>query len=88
MERKRVNTLTHSSQRNYLRLIFYRAYKMDEEEEYSPREIYYPEDLETSNVEIETGTCESREVIDNFINKQKCTNTNKKMATDLNTLLH
>ena len=59
---------------------------MDEEEEYSPREIYYPEDLETSNVEIETGTGESQE--DSFINKQTCANTNKKMATDLNTLLH
>ena len=35
------------------RLIFYRVYNMHEEEEYSPSEFYYPEDLETSNVETE-----------------------------------
>ena len=61
---------------------------MDEEEEYSPREIYYHEDLETSNIENETGTGESQETIDNFINKQKSKNTNNNMATNLNTFLH
>jgi len=60
---------------------------MDKEDEYSPSEFYYLEDLETSDVETETGISESQEAIDDFINKQKSANTNKKTATDMNTLL-
>ena len=54
---------------------------MDEEDEHSPSEFYYPEDLETFDVETETGITESQEAI------QKSTNTNKKTATDMNTFL-
>ena len=58
-------------------------------DEYPLSEFYYPEDLETSNVETETGIGGSQEAIHDFIlNKQKTADTNKKMATDLNTLLH
>ena len=60
---------------------------MDEEGEHSPSEFYYPEDLETFDVETETGITESQEAIDDFINQQKSANTNKKTATDMNTLL-
>ena len=60
---------------------------MDEEDEHSPSEFYYPEDLETFDVETETGITESQEAIDDFINQQKSANTNKKTATDTNTLL-
>ena len=60
---------------------------MDEEDEHSPSEFYYPEDLETFDVETETGITESQEAIDDFINQQKSANTNKKTATDINTLL-
>ena len=60
---------------------------MDEEDEHSPSEFYYPEDLETFDVETETGITESQEAIDDFINQQKSANTNKKTATDMNTLL-
>ena len=70
------------------RLIFYRAYNKNEEDEYSWGKFYYPEDLETSNVKTQSGIGEIREAIDDFIKKQKSANTNKKMATDLNTLLH
>ena len=69
------------------RLIFYRAYNKNEEDEFSRSEFYYPEDQETSNVKTESGISESREVIDDFMTKQKSANTNTKMATDLNTLL-
>ena len=41
-----------------------------------------------SNVKSESGIRESQEAIDDFISKQKSANTNKKMATDLNTFLH
>ena len=44
----------------------------------------YPEDLEASNVETESGIGERREAIDDFMKKQKSANKNKKMATDLN----
>ena len=44
---------------------------------------FYPEDLETSNVETETGIGERRETKDDFMKKQKSANKNK-MATDLN----
>ena len=70
-------------------LIFYRAYNKNEEDEYSRSEFYYPEELETSiNGKTESGIGESREAIDDFIKKKKSPNTNKKMAADLNTLLH
>ena len=62
--------------------------KTDEEDEHSPSEFYYPEDLETLDAETETGITESQEAIDNFINQQKSANTNKKTATDINTLFH
>ena len=61
--------------------------KMDEEDEHSPSEFYYPEDVETFDGETETGITESQEAIDDFINQQKSANTNKKTATDMNTLL-
>ena len=60
---------------------------MDEENEHSSSEFYYPEDLETFDVETETGITESQEAIDDFINQQKSANKNKKTATDTNTLL-
>ena len=60
---------------------------MGEEDEHSPSEFYYPEDLETFDAETETGITESREAIDDFINQQKSANTNKKTATDMNTFL-
>ena len=60
---------------------------MDEEDEHSPSEFYYPEDLETFDAETETGITESQEAIDDFINQQKSANTNKKTATDMNTFL-
>ena len=60
---------------------------MDEEDEHSPSEFYYPEDLETFDVETETGITESQEAIDDFINQQKSANANKKTATDMNTLV-
>jgi len=57
---------------------------MDEEGEYLSSAFYYPEDLETSNVDTETGISESQEVIDDFyMNKQKSANSNKKTATDM-----
>ena len=48
---------------------------MDEEDEHSPIELYYPEDLETFDVETEAGITESQEAIDDFINQQKSANT-------------
>ena len=62
---------------------FFRNYK----DEHSLSEFYYPEDLETFDVETETGITESQEAIDNFINQQQSPNTNKKTATEMNTLL-
>lgn len=70
------------------RLLLYRAYDKNEGDEFSRSEFYYPKDLETSNVETESGIGKSQEAIDDFIKKQKCANTNKQMATDLKTLLH
>ena len=70
-------------------MIFYRAYNKNEEDKYARSEFYYPEDLETSiNAKTESGIGESREAIDDFIKTKKIPNTNKKMAADLNTLLH
>ena len=60
---------------------------MDKEDEHSPSEFYYPKDLETFDVQTETGITESQEAIDDFINQQKSANTNKKTSTDMNTLL-
>ena len=60
---------------------------MDEEDEHSPSEFYYPEDLETFDVETAKGITESQEAIDDFINQQKSANTNKKTASDMNTFL-
>jgi len=54
---------------------------MDGEDEYSTGKLNYPKDLETSDVEIETGISESQEAIDDFINKQKSANTKKKKKT-------
>ena len=56
---------------------------MNEEDEYSPSEFYYPEDLEKSDVE--TGTCisESHLVIDYFIN-----NCKQKSGNNMNILPH
>ena len=53
----------------------------------SERVQYYPEHLETFDSETEKGITESQEAIDDFINQQKSANTNKKKATDMNTLL-
>ena len=36
---------------------------MDEEDEQSPSEFYYPEDLETFDVETEAGITESQDAI-------------------------
>ena len=69
-------------------MTFYRAYNKNEEDEFSRSEFYYPEDVETSNAETESGFGENQNAIDDFILKQKSANTNKKMATDLNTLLY
>ena len=60
---------------------------MNEDDEHSPSAFYHPEDLETFDVGTETGITESQEAIDDFINQQKSANTNKKTATDMNTLL-
>ena len=53
------------------RLIFYRAYDNNEEDEFSRSEFYYPEDLKTSNVETKSGIGESQEAIGDFIKKAK-----------------
>ena len=88
MERKRINALIFAKKLPK-RLIFYRVCNTNKEEEYSRSEFYYPEDLETSiNAKTESGIGESREAIDDFIKTKKTPNTNKKMAADLNTLLH
>ena len=61
---------------------------MDEEDEHLSSEFYYPEDLETSGVESETGVSESQKAIDDFYtNKQKSAYTIKKTATDMNSPL-
>ena len=41
---------------------------MDEEDEHSPSEFYYPEDLETFDVETETGITECH-IIKNFLSE-------------------
>ena len=79
-KRKRVNALAFA-RKLPKRLIFYRAYNKNEKTENSRSEFNYPEDLETSNVKTQSGIGEIREVIDDFIKKQKSANTNTKMAT-------
>ena len=69
-------------------MIVYRADNKNEEDEYSQSKFYFPFDLETSNVETESGIGKRQQAIYDFIKEQKGANTNKKMATDLNTLLH
>ena len=66
---------------------FTKISKIDEEDEHSPSEFYYPEDRETFDAETETGITKSRKAIDDFINQQKSANTNKRTATDMNTIL-
>ena len=44
---------------------------MDEEDEHSPSEFCYPEDLETCDTETQTCITDSQEAIDDFINQQK-----------------
>ena len=60
---------------------------IDEEDEHSQSWSYYPQDLETFDAETETDITESQKAIDDFINLQKSANSNKKTATDMNTLL-
>ena len=79
-EKKRSNTLIFAKKLPK-RLIFYRAYNKNEEHKYSRSEFYYPED----NAETYSGIGERQ---DDFIRKRKSANTNKKMVTDLNILLH
>ena len=66
---------------------FTKISNMDEEDKHSLSEFYYAEDLETFDAETGTGITKSRKAIDDFINQQKSANTNKKTATDMNTLL-
>ena len=86
--KRKLEILSFLAEKLPKRLIFYRPYDKSEEDEISRSEFYYPEDLETSNVETESGTGESQEAIDDFIKKKKCVKTNRQMATDLKTLLH
>ena len=46
--------------------IFSKISKMDEEDEHSPSEFYYPEGLETFDVETETGFTECH-IINNLL---------------------
>ena len=75
-KRKRVNTLIFAKKLPK-RLIFYRAYNKNEEHKYSRSEVYYPEDLMQR---LNQATRFYKEA-------KKCKHI-KKMATDLNTLLH
>ena len=75
-------------QKKLKRLKFYWNFKEGwRRRPFSEQVQYYPEDLETFDVETETGITESQEAKDDFINQQKIANTNKKTATDMNTLL-
>ena len=80
----------HFSQRNYQkklkRLKFYRDFKNGwRRQTFSEWGIII---LKTFDTETETGFTESQEAIKDFINQQKSANTNKKTATDINTLFH
>ena len=82
----------HSSSRNYQkklkRLTFYWDFKDEWRwRTFSERVQYYPEHPETFDSETETGIIENQEAIDDFINQQKSSTTNKKKATDMNTIL-
>ena len=60
---------------------------MDEEDEHSPSEFSIILNIRKLLIQKpETGLTESQEAIDDFINQQKSANTNKKKATDMNTL--
>ena len=59
-----------------IRLIFYGAYNENEEDEFFRSELYYPEDLETFNVDTESSIGERREAIDDFMKERKIANTN------------
>ena len=59
-----------------IRLIFYGAYNENEEDEFLRSELYYPEDLETFNVDTESSIGERREAIDDFMKERKIANTN------------
>ena len=75
----------HSSQQK--RLKFYQDFKDRWRRRTFSERVYYPEDRETFDAETETGITKSRKAIDDFINQQKSANTNKKTATDMNTIL-
>ena len=83
-KRKRVNALIFAKKLPK-RLIFYRAYNKREKDEYSRSEFYYPEDLELQR--LDQASAKFGRPQDNFIKNQRSANTNKRMATDLNTLL-
>ena len=84
-KRKRANALIFAKKLPK-RLIFYRAYNKREKDEYSRSEFYYPEDLELQR--LDQASAKFGRPQDNFIKNQRSANTNKRMATDLNTLLH
>ena len=91
-QRKKTVNCCHPSQRNYQkklkRLKIFRNFKDGwRRRTFSKRVLLSWRYLETFDVEKETGITESQETIDDFINQQKSTNTNKKTATDMNTLL-
>ena len=52
---------------------------MDEEDEHSPSEFYYPEDVETFDAETETGITESQVAIDDFTNRKVQTQTKRQL---------
>ena len=86
------NSNLQPQQRNYQkklqRLKFYWDFKDGwRRRTFAQRVQYYREHLETFDSETETGITESQEAIDDFINQQKSANTNKKTATDMDTLL-
>ena len=83
-KRKRSNTLIFAKKLPKI-LIFYRAYNKNEEHKYSRSEFYYPENLMQR---LTQASANVKTILDHFIRKQKSTNTNKKMATDLNALIH
>ena len=54
------------------RLIFYRAYNMDKENEHSPSEFYYLKDLESSDVETEIGFSMARVPYNKLLTNLAC----------------
>ena len=81
-KRKRVNALIFEKLPK--RLIFYRTYKIRTRK----TNIHEANFIILKIWKRLMWSGESREAIDDFIKKQKIPNTNKNMATDLNTLLH